>query len=109
MKKTLTINESQDDSHHLLEVQGELDFGSSPRLLEAMRQALKSSALLKVDLSQVSYVDSSGIAVLIQGYKLARKKTIDFVLVNPSPRVMAVIELSQLGEFFTFESSAGEA
>ena len=66
----------------------------------------KQASKLKVNLQEVAYLDSSGISVLIQGLKLAQERSLDYVLLDPSPKVAAVIELSQLQDFFQIESSS---
>jgi anti-anti-sigma factor len=55
----------------------------------------------------ISGVDSSGIAILIQGLKLAQKEEVDYRLLDPSTQVRAVIELAQLQQLFTVETSGG--
>ncbi len=87
----------------VLTVKGELDLDSSATLQSEIQAALKKAKLLKIDLKEVSYVDSSGIAVLIQGTKLARKSAAKIVLKSPSPQLLSVLELSQLKDFFTIE------
>jgi anti-sigma B factor antagonist len=84
-----------------ISVSGELDMNSSPQLLQAIRKAIPQSSALEIRLQGVDYVDSSGIAVLVQGYKLAHKQGVEFAIYDPSPQVLAVIELSQLQQFFT--------
>jgi anti-sigma B factor antagonist len=81
---------------------------SSPRLLESIRAALKEAASLELDLKEVAYIDSSGVAVLVQGLKLARKGKVEYSILDPSPGVMAVIHLSQLADFFTIKRPGGE-
>lgn len=99
----LTI-EIEELSHcHILSVSGKLTVDSSPELLEKIRESLKRTSCLKLCLQDVQYIDSSGIATLIRGLKLAQEAGVDYVLVDPSPKVQAVIELSQLQEFFPIE------
>ncbi len=93
----------------LVTVRGRLTIDTSPALLDAFRSALRKAPMLKVDLQNVDFLDSSGISVLIQGLKLAQEKSVEYVLLNPSPKVSAVIELSQLQNFFNIETpSNGE-
>jgi anti-sigma B factor antagonist len=91
----------------VVSVRGRLTIETSPELLEQLRKAVKRAPRLKVDLSGVEFLDSSGISVLIQGLKLAQERSIDYALLDPSPKVQAIIELSQLHEFFTVETTAG--
>jgi anti-sigma B factor antagonist len=52
-------------------------------------------------LSEVPFIDSSGIAVLIEGLKWSRQRTIPYVLAQLTPAVQMVIELARLQHFFT--------
>jgi anti-sigma B factor antagonist len=56
---------------------------------------------LVVLLSEVPFIDSSGIAVLIEGLKWSRQRTIPYVLAQLTPAVQMVIELARLQHFFT--------
>lgn len=94
-------------NHHLVSARGRLTIDTSPALLEVFRKVLKRTAKLKVDLREVAYVDSSGISVLIQGLKMAQGRSVGYVLLDPSPKVRAVLELSQLQGFFTIETTPG--
>lgn len=85
-------------------VSGELDLEASPDLLAALRAQLADGRSIEVDLADVDYIDSSGVAVLIHGYKLARKRGLEFALRDPSARVRSVLELSQLQEFFVIRT-----
>ena len=102
MTDPLEIN----DDGTALQVRGELDMEASPLLLQAVRDRLKTRSPVVIDLRGVSYVDSSGIAVLVQGFKLAHKQSLDYVIRDPSPQVMSVLELSHLQDFFVIDASS---
>ncbi len=99
-----------ENGSRVLSISGEVDMDSSSRVLQAIREGLGRSSSLKLDLRGVDYIDSSGIAVLIQGLKIARRDNSEYsyVLLDVSPQVMSVIELSQLGDLFDFETSEGQ-
>jgi len=107
MKRKLEISSQKDGNAVRVSASGEVDMEASPRLLEAIRAELKQGAEVRLDLKGVTYMDSSGIAVLVQGVKLARKEKAGFTLVELSPSVFAVIKLSQLLDFFSIERSGG--
>jgi anti-sigma B factor antagonist len=88
-------------------VKGDVDMDSSPELRDEIKKSLKGPTTLRLDLKAVGYIDSSGIAVLITGYRLAQKAKVGFRLLDPSAQVKAVIELSQLQSFFPIDVSAG--
>ena len=103
MSRELSLSVATEDGQHVVAAAGELDMDSSPRLLQAIKDAVGAGVGVRLDLSGVSYIDSSGIAVLIQGLKIARRASVGYALVNPAPQVMSVIELSQLRDFFPIE------
>ena len=103
MKKKLELRTETDADRTRISVRGDLDMDSSPQLLEAIRHGLKNTSGIAVELRDVGYIDSSGIAVLVHGFKLARKESLNFRIVDPSPQVMSVMQLSQLDQFFSIE------
>ncbi|MAG58864.1 MAG: anti-anti-sigma factor [Planctomycetes bacterium] len=91
----------------ILAISGEVDMDSSPDVKDGILGALKGASTLKVLLKDVSYIDSSGIAVLIQGMKDANRANVAYSLLDPSPNVKSVIELAMLQQVFTIEESGG--
>jgi len=55
---------------------------------------------LVVHLSEVTYIDSSGVATLVEGLRSARRHGTGFALMAPSPAVMQVLELARLDSVF---------
>ncbi len=53
-----------------------------------------------IDLSNVDYIDSSGVGVLISLLKLQKKKDKALVISKVSPKVMNVLKLSSLSDVF---------
>ena len=51
-------------------------------------------------LSQVGYIDSSGIAALVEGFQNARGRGQPFELAAVSPSVLAVLKLARLDRVF---------
>lgn len=110
MGAKLEVLARDENGSRVLSIRGEVDMESAPRVLQAIRDGLAGASSLKLDLRDVTYIDSSGIAVLIQGLKIARRNNpgYPYVLRNVSPQVRSVIELSQLRDFFDFETSGAE-
>lgn len=82
---------------------GEIDLSNSNQLRRTILAALKTDPKVIVDLSGVSYIDSSGIASLVEGLQVAKTKGKTFVLTQPSEQVSAIMELARLDKVFTFE------
>ncbi len=60
----------------------------------------QGSGKLILDLAEVSFMDSSGLSVLVSAFKAARAKHGDIVLLKLTPRVLALIELTRLQQVF---------
>jgi anti-sigma B factor antagonist len=98
----LTIEQSGTGAHPVITVAGEVDLYSSPALRTAILGAIPQAADgVSVDLSAVPYMDSSGVATLVEGLKTARDKGLTFRLIDPSQAVMSVLELARLDTIFS--------
>ncbi len=80
---------------------GEIDLSNSQGLRKTILAALKTNPKVYVDLSGVSYIDSSGIASLVEGLQFSKSNHKEFVLTNPSKQVKAIMELARLDKVFT--------
>ena len=88
----LTIENEQSSDGSLIRVAGEVDLYSSPELRKAILKSIpKAQGSLAIDLNGVTYIDSSGVATLVEGLRSAREHDISFVLVDPSPAVKQVL------------------
>ena len=97
----LTIEMEQSSDGSLIRVEGEVDLYSSPELRKAILKTTSSAkGGVAIDLSGVTYIDSSGVATLVEGLRSAGKNDIGFVLVSPSSAVMQVLELARLDSVF---------
>ncbi|HOD50311.1 MAG TPA: STAS domain-containing protein [Candidatus Hydrogenedentes bacterium] len=94
----------------VVKVAGEVDLYSSPELRKAITKAVPAAeALAAVDLSGVTYMDSSGVATLVEGLRESDKKGIAFALVAPSQPVLKVLSLSRLDKVFDIRENLDEA
>ncbi len=85
---------------------GEVDLYSSPQLRSAILSGLgEAEGGVAVDLSQVAYMDSSGVATLVEGLQGANKAQKTFVLVRPASAVLKVLQLARLDSVFTIREN----
>ncbi len=89
----------------VLSLQGEVDLSCSPQAREQILKLLKSSKNLLVDLSSVDYIDSSGVASLVEGFQVARNQKLEFALVGVSKAAMQVLQLARLDKVFPIYQS----
>ncbi len=87
---------------------GEIDIYSSPQAREAILDCLSADRPVVVELSGVTYIDSSGVASLVEGYQTARTKGLKFCLVGVSEAAMRVLELARLDGVFPIYTTVAE-
>jgi len=96
----------EQDGNCIIAVKGEVDLYSSPQLREAMLKAVvKTASVLGLDLAGVTYMDSSGVATLVEGLKATGERSKSFALLTPSQSVMKVLQLSRLDSVFTIKDA----
>lgn len=101
-----TVAREDRDGYVLIRLSGEVDLSWSAEVRRAVLEALAGGHPVGIDLSAVSYIDSSGIAALVEGFQNARTRSGRFVLVAVSDAVRAVLELARLDRVFVLVPSA---
>ena len=86
--------------YQVVVLSGEVDLSWSQQVRLEVLDAHKLSDNVAGDQSAVSYIDSSGIAALVEGFQQARGKGQRFVLLSASQPVMAVLKLARLDKVF---------
>lgn len=102
----IQLNKTQHDGNWVIAVSGEVDLYTSPDLRREINHAVPASkTAVGVDLSGVGYMDSSGVATLVEGLRSAGDRKMAFVLVSPSEPVMKVLQLTRLDSVFTIQDA----
>ena len=90
--------------------QGTLDMNSVPDFRQTLAAEIQRTGRgLIVALSEVPFMDSSGIAVLIEGLKWSRGRALPYMLTQLTPGVRMVLELARLEHFFSIAESVEDA
>lgn len=80
---------------------GDVDLQRSPILRDQLKTVSeKRPSRLIVDLSDVSYMDSSGVATLVEAMQLARRGKYPLVLCSLQDRVKSIFEIARLDTVF---------
>src|SRR3972149_6428620 len=98
----------EEGGYAVIELSGEVDLSCSPEARKEILPCLKANKNLLIDLSAVTYIDSSGVASLVEGYQTARKQNQKFGLVGVSKAVLNVLQLARLDKVFPIHDSAAE-
>lgn len=89
----------------LLKLSGEIDLHYSPKVREKILASLKAGNALLIDLADVKYIDSSGIASLVEGFQTAKTAKLPYGLLNISTTAMQVLTLTRLDKIFSIYDS----
>jgi len=91
---------------YVITVSGEVDLATSPDLDAAIIAGLDSGAgSLVVDLTDVSFMDSSGLGVIVRGLKRCREADKDLDLVITNERVLKVFGITGLDQVIPIHDS----
>jgi anti-anti-sigma factor len=85
-------------------VAGEIDMATAPRVREAVDGAdLDHASQLALDLGSVTFMDSTGLRLVIGLDALAHERGRRFVLMHAPPHVLRLLEVSGLRDRFVHE------
>ena len=95
MRHLLDVQHTNVGGWHVLSAAGELDLASAPRLAVRVREIVRSGATtICIDLSDVEFIDSAGLAVLINAQRaLARVEGRLLIVAPPEGRVSRLLDL----------------
>jgi anti-sigma B factor antagonist len=93
----------------IVDVFGHVDLGSSPSLRKTLLDSLEAAAQLAVNLTAVRYIDSSGIASLLEVLQSARSCNKRFVLFGAPAAVNEALLLTRLSGVFEMYATEDEA
>jgi anti-sigma B factor antagonist len=91
-----------DDGTVTVTVSGEIDFSNSGEVASGLRDAVTdwSPEFVEVDLRDATFIDSTGLGALIEGYRAAVAAGIGFRVINPSDTFRRVLTVTGLSDFF---------
>jgi anti-sigma B factor antagonist len=94
----------------VLSLQGDVDMHVSPQVRDALLSVFKTNAKgVLIDLSDVPFMDSSGIATLVEGLRWSKNEGRRFILVGLQDTVSHTLKLAKLDSFFEIFPSQEEA
>lgn len=104
------VSETVQEGVPVVSVRGELDVSTTPRLKDRLLSiAEQGHALAVVDMSEVTFVDSTALGALVTGVKRFRGNGGDLRLVVIDPHIEKVLEITGLTEVFAIFPTSSEA
>jgi anti-sigma B factor antagonist len=89
-----------DSAEHVLVVAGEIDAHSAPSLAEYLDPLPDSSGDIVLTMTDVSFMDSSGLRVLVDAQRRLDAGGRRLIIDRPSRQVARLVEISGLGGHF---------
>jgi anti-anti-sigma factor len=99
----LQVRRGRDEHGVVLELHGELDLGSAPELERQLAEAeAEKPGRLLIDLGNLSFMDSTGLALMLRAQQTAQDNGHQLCLRPGSPQVQRLFELTGALDRFTF-------
>ena len=94
----------------IVDVEGEVDVLTSPRLKAALAEIVDAGAsTIVVNLEGVQYMDSTGLGVLVSALKRIREKSGSIVLTGLNPHLSKIFEITGLRKVFKLYLNEADA
>ncbi|QNN21390.1 STAS domain-containing protein [Planctomycetales bacterium ZRK34] len=101
MSDLITSQQPLDDGF-CVGLTGDIDLSRSPQLRQDLIQLTEQTpGRLVVDMTEVPYMDSSGVATLVEALQRQRKHNGKMVLCGLQPKVLSIFEIARLDMVFT--------
>ena len=84
----------------VVELAGDIDLEHAPRVRELLLESVGRARDVVVDFSKVDYIDSSGVANLVEALQTANRQGTGFQLASVSGQAMRVLQLARLEKVF---------
>ena len=91
--------------YYVIHFDGEIDLHARPHSRDIILDCLLQGRNTILDLSGVTYIDSSGIASFVEAYKYAKENKLEFGLTNLNDTVSRVLQMARLDSVFPVYNS----
>lgn len=107
----MNISTRRIDQATILDVIGNIDMSNSPEVRKVLLRELRDKAVSRValNLTQVAYIDSSGVASLVEGLKASRETGARLVLFGLNSAAREVLKISRLLKLFEIYDDEAQA
>jgi anti-sigma B factor antagonist len=106
----LTLDSRTDGPFQIIEVGGEIDVYTAPRLREAIVAAIEAGhTRLVIDVEKVEFLDSTGLGVLVGALKKVRADGGTLDIVCTQERILKIFDITGLDKVFGLHQSVAQA
>jgi len=101
MEEEMQVNISEQEGVFICKAIGEVDINTAPQLKKAFERLIKEKReKIVINMEKVDYIDSSGLATLVELLKNFRKYGARLKLVSLSTKVRSLFEITKLEKLF---------
>ena len=106
----LSLETRQEDGNTIIEVGGEIDVYTAPKLRDKITELVGNGNYhLVIDMEKVDFLDSTGLGVLVGGLKKVRAHDGSMRLICNQERLLKIFRITGLAKVFVIHSSQAEA
>jgi len=106
---SLTISSEAIDGSTVVHVGGDLDVYTAPRLKETLEEAMAGGSRLIIDLSEVQFIDSTALGVLVGALQQSQAGDGDFRLVVGDPFLLKIFHITGFDAVFSIYPAVEDA
>lgn len=100
----MELNTSVDGNTATIAIEGKLSVATSPELENAVFGLGEDVVNFNIDLSDLEYISSAGLRVLVSTEKLAAQRNGKMTLLHPNDEVSEIFDMTGLADVFTIEA-----
>lgn len=103
---SININSKLDSQHRFWDVmiEGELDVSTAEKLKEHLNKLTNEEVIdIKMDLTNLDYIDSTGLGVMVGVLKKLKSNEKDIYIINPKNNVKKIFSITGLDKIFKVE------
>lgn len=100
----MELNTTVDGNTATIAISGKLSVATSPELEGAVNNLGEDVANFNMDLTNLEYISSAGLRVLVSTEKLAAQRGGKMTLLHPNEEVSEVFDMTGLADVFTIEA-----
>lgn len=105
----INIKSEKKESHYDVSIEGELDVYTAPELQEVLEPIKQEGTHdLKIDLTNLSYMDSTGLGIFVGTLKALNKNDKELYVYGASDRIARLFEITGLKDLMNFKEGEGQ-
>jgi anti-sigma B factor antagonist len=106
----LSLETRQEDGNTIIEVGGEIDVYTAPKLRDKITELVGNGNYnLVIDMEKVDFLDSTGLGVLVGGLKKVRAHDGSMRLICNQERLLKIFRITGLAKVFVIHGSQADA